>query len=160
MNSRSSFLDFLSKFTIYKYLSTCYGQSESTLSFEKLISKLGMDLNWPVIPIHWGIWNQYHINCPLTLTWKGKYRNMIIYSDIWQNSVVPFIRHFRGVKSLKIAQRTNVYKSTIKEFAWLCIAKINVYCFLFTMPTFQNHGNPVTEKNIDFRQLLPLLLSH
>ena len=39
-----------------------------------------MDLDWPVIPIHLGIWN--HINCPLTLTWKGKYRNMVIHSDI------------------------------------------------------------------------------
>ena len=35
------------------------------------VSNLEMDLDWPVIPIHLGIWNPF--NCPLILTWKGKY---------------------------------------------------------------------------------------
>ena len=40
-------------------------------------TKLEMDLDWPVIPIHLYVWN--HINSPLTITWKGKYRNLVVF---------------------------------------------------------------------------------
>ena len=55
----------------------------------------------------------------------------ILSTSSWSVVHILFAPPVQCVKSLKIAQRTKDYKSTINEFAWLCIAIKSTFFVFF-----------------------------